>query len=48
VADDVSFNIISIEGLLNSFGVKIDKAYDGQTAFDKIEKEVKKRCFKNH
>lgn len=48
VADDVAFNIISIEGLMNSFGLKIDKAYDGQTALDKLDKEIAKGCYDTH
>src|SRR3569833_1837495 len=40
VADDDPFNVMSIEGIINTFNLSIDKCYDGQSALDWISKSI--------
>jgi CheY-like chemotaxis protein len=37
IADDEPFNVISLEGLINTFGVFTDKSFDGEQCLDKLE-----------
>ncbi|CDW71598.1 multi-sensor hybrid histidine kinase [Stylonychia lemnae] len=42
IADDDPFNIVILEGMLNSLGIyKIDKAFNGQDAYEKVLQDIK-------
>ena len=48
IVDDEPFNLIILEGFLSKKGYqKVDKAYNGREALDKLEDNIHKKCF-NH
>jgi CheY-like chemotaxis protein len=47
IADDEPFNIMTLEGLLDFNNVDCSKAYDGQSAIDKLNDSMAKKCL-NH
>jgi CheY-like chemotaxis protein len=45
IVDDEPFNLIALEGLLQSFGVKsAAKAYNGKDALAKLEQNYQRQC----
>lgn len=36
IADDQPFNLMALEGILDSYGLEVDKCYDGEAAMQKI------------
>jgi CheY-like chemotaxis protein len=44
IADDEPFNIMALEGLLESEGIVSDSVYDGQSLIEKIIENKNKDC----
>jgi CheY-like chemotaxis protein len=43
IADDQPFNILSLETFLEGQGLSVDKAYDGESAYQKILNDQRKK-----